>query len=612
VEKPKISDLVSLSLFQLDPRVSSSKKALWRSLVETAMYYEAKPLQKQQLCNAVTSLLEQPNVDITGEVDTALEGCIAVGSVVADDAVFKLTSIGLARVDELVKRARSDEKSFDDGLANCIASELGYSASQNGILVITSAVKYVVQEIFRTKGVEIERLRTKESLTLEEVMRAGAEYDPLVAIKQKLKTMTTLFGRDAEERVLSGIRKHFRQLNTESRRYITFLYNKVFYHQILNLDPSLHAHQRQYFNRTRLYLDTNMLITYLFEWDIKHKVALELVGASKALGCQAMVSPATFEEMKVWISGAQKLYAPLGNDKRIERLLTETESGKASNSMLVTFFMKRKENPDLLWDNYVAPYLKLEELLFQNSILVESEEYANVRTDKNYSKVWDTIRRIRYEEYPDDIVFHDADNFVLIHRLRQIHGPHPMGETVWLLTLDSNLCIAEKQLSQSYPSPHCYMLEDWGQVLLPYQGINNFAFQDYVFYLVRSGLGIAVDVDGLDLDFLETLHRPEFDVDLLLSLDDPSYVAECLATMQQNRNIRMLVRTARAAKAPEEIGAINRQLSSELLQTMVNTQKSSQAEADQLAGSVQKLEKRLYEIETRTIWQRIKALFNPP
>jgi len=612
MEKHKTPDLLALSLFQLDPRASSSKKALWRSLVETALYYEAKPLPKEQLYKAVTRLLEQPNADITREVDTALEGCIALGNVVADDAVLKLTDTGLARVDGLVKRAKSDEQSFDDGLANCIVSELGYPMRQHEILMINSAVKYALEEMFRTRGIEIERFRTKGSLTLDEALRAGAEYDPLVAIKTKLEIVTRLFGRDAEGRILSGIRKHFRELNTESSRCVAFLYNKVFYHQILNLDPALHAQEREYFNKTRLYLDTNVLIRYLFEYGVQHKVGWELVEASKALGCQVMVSPATFEEMQRYISRTQTLHASLGNDKRIERLLTETEPGKSSNPMLVTFFMKRKQNPELPWDNYLAPYLKLEDLLFQNSILVEYEEYDNVKTDKNYSKVWDTIRQIRYEWFPDAIVSHDADNLVLIHRLRQIHRPHPMGETVWLLSLDSNLCLAERYLSKIYPSPYFYMLEDWGQVLLPYQGINNFAFEDYVFYLVKSSLGIAIAADGLDLDFLETLHRPEFDIDLLLSLGDPIYVAECLVTMQKNRDVRGLAQLARTAKAPEEISAINHQLSDKLLETMVNAQKSSQDNAEQLAREVQQLEKKLHEIDTRTIWQRIKALFKPP
>jgi hypothetical protein len=612
MEKPKTADLLALSLFQLDPRVRSSKEALWRSLLETALYFEAKTLPKQQLYKAVTRLLEQPNVDVTREVDTAIEGCIELGSIVVDDGATKLTSTGLDRVDGLVKRARSDEKSFEDGLASCIAGELGYSASQSGITVITSAVKYVLQDMLRARGIEIERLRTKGSLTLDEVLRAGEAYDPVAVIKQKLKTTATLLGQGAEQKVLSGIKKHFRELSTESRRYIASLYNKAFYHQILNLDPSLHAQQRQYFNTTRLYLDTNVLITYLFESVPQHEAVWEVIEASKALGCQMMVSPATLGETKEWISEAQALYASLGSDKRIERLLTQTRRGKASNPMLVTFFIKHKENQHLLWDNYVAPYLKLEDLLLQGSILVESEEYDSVRTDANYSKVWDTVRRIRYERYPDDIVYHDADNFVLIHRLRQIHGPHPMGETVWLLTLDSNLCTVERQLKHSYPSPHCHIVKDWGQVLLPYQGINNFAFDDYVFYLVKSSLGAAIDVDGLDLDLLQTLHKPQFDIDLLLSLDDPTYVAECLATMQQNKNVRDLAERARSAKTPEEVGAISHQLSGELLQTMVNTQKSSQNEAAQLARRVQTLEERLHEIEARSLWHRIKALFSPP
>jgi predicted nucleic acid-binding protein/uncharacterized protein YecA (UPF0149 family) len=611
VERSKISDLLSLSLFQLDPRVSSSKEVLWRSLVETAIYHKQKPLSKREVSSSVMSLLEQSGMCITDEVDRALENCVAIGSVTREDNLFRLTDIGLTNVDTMLNRARTDEQAFDNALVNCIASKLGYPLEQPEISVVTSLIKYVLEQMFSARGIQIEQLRTKDSLTLDAVLQAGTQYDPILAIKEKLKTVTVLLGQHAEELIISGIRDHFKELSTESKRYITYLYNKAFYHQILNLDPNLHAHQRQYFNNTRLYLDTNVLIPYLFEYDTKHKVTYELIEASKALGCQIMLSPATYEEMKTFISRTQALHSSLGEDIRVRTLLTETRRGRASNPILVTFSMKLKENPKLLWDNYIAPYLKLEDLLLQKSILVEHEEYDNVKTDANYDKVWHTIREIRYEDYPDRIVDHDADNFVLVHMLRQKHKPHPIGETVWLLSWDSNLCTAQRLLRYSYPSPHYYILEDWGRILLPYQNINNFAFDDYIMYLVRSSLGVTIDIDGLDLDFLEPLHRPEFDIELLLSLDDADYVADTLAAMQQNRQIRALAQQARTSKTPEEAAPINRQLSLQLLETVSNAQKSSKHEADQLAQKVQQLEVRLHQIQTRTIWQRLKAVFKP-
>ena len=151
-------------------------------------------------------------------------------------------------------------------------------------------------------------------------------------------------------------------------------------------------------------------------------------------------------------------------------------------------------------------------------------------------------------------------------------------------------------------------MDDWGRIIFPYQNINNFAFGDYILYLVRSSLGITIDMDGLDLDFLEPLRRPEFEIDSLLELDDEDYVASTLAAMQENKEIRKLSEQARTAQTPEEMSQINRQLSTHILETVMNDKKSSEEKVESLAGRVRELESRLHEMETRTIWQKLKAL----
>ena len=306
---------------------------------------------------------------------------------------------------------------------------------------------------------------------------------------------------------------------------------------------------------------------------------------------------------------ACQLHSSLGDDTRVTRLLTDTRLGQRSNPILVTFVMKNKKNPSLLWGNFIAPYRKLEDLLLQKEILVEHEEYDGLRTDENYSKVWSTIRDVRHERYPDRIIYHDADNFLLIHRLRQKYKPHPMGQTVCLLSWDSSLCVSEQRLRKTYPVPHCFIVDDWGRIISPYQNINNFAFSNYILYLVRSSLGITIDMAGLNLDFLEPLHRPEFEIDSLLELDDGDYVASILATMQENKEIRKLAEQARIAQTPEEINQINRTLSTYVLETVMNDKKSSEEKTEQLARRVQELASKLHELEARTIWQKVKLLF---
>lgn len=604
--KTKVTDLLSLSLLQLDPRINSSKEALWRFLVETASYYAERPISQEELYTAIAYLLEQPEANVSEEVQTAVEGCIERGRLAREDDSLKLTENGFSHIREMTERVSSDEEAFDTDLIICVEAEIGFKLSDS--IMLCSTVKYVLQEMFRNKSIEIQRVLDKGDFTLEDLLQVDTQYDAIREIRIKLKPVAILLGERSEEKIISGIRKYFENLDLASKRYIARLYNKVFYHQILNLDPDLHTYQREYFQLTRLYLDTNTLITYLFDSDPRHNVSSDIIDASKRLCFQIVISPATLEEMNRFIDNACRLHSSLGDDSRVTRLLTDTKLGQRSNPILVTFLIKKKENPSLLWNDFITPYRNLEDFLLQKEILVEHEEYDGVRSDQNYSKVWSTIKAVRFEETPERIIYHDTDNFILIHRLRKKHKPHPMGHTMWLISWDSSLCNTEYRLRKTYSVPHCHMVDDWGQIILPYQNINNFAFDDYILYLVRSSLGITIDTDCLDLDFLEPLHRPEFDIDALLELDDSDYVARTLANFQENREIRKLAEQAQIAQTPEEIGHIDQQLSKHIFETVMNDKKTSEDTAERLAAKMQELEGKLYKIETRTFWQRLKAL----
>ncbi|MBA7479050.1 hypothetical protein ES707_14481 [subsurface metagenome] len=602
-----VSDLISLALLQLHPKSEESRNALWRSLVETALYYKDTPLSKEDINVSIGELLEQPGMGFLKDVDKSTQGCLERGTINKNDDMFTLSDAGRTRFEEIIDNHKADENNFDEGLVACVERELESPLGDK--LILCSLVKYTLEEMFRARSVEIERHLLKGSYNLEDLAKLGESYDPVEMIKEKIKAVTILIGENTEEEVLRGIRQHFRELTDSSIRYINGLYLKVFYHQILNLDPKLHQYERNHFSKIRLYLDTNVLINYIFEADSLHDTAVDMIDSSKGMGCQLMISPATLKEMQYQIDKASRLFSSFGSDSRIRKLLTETSEGRRSNPILVTFFQKVKDNPDLQWDNFIVEFKHLEDYLLQRLILVEEESYDLVRDEEHYQNVWQTIRDIRYPLYADEVVYHDTDNFVLIHMLRQKYEPDPMGHVVWLLTLDSNLRIAEQRLTHYYPTPHCKTVDEWGKTLIPFQNINDFIYSDYVLYLVRSRLGITLDTTALDLDFLEPLHKPDFDIDALLDLDDPQYVARTLSRLQVNRDVRELAERARSADTPEKISEINRQLSTPILETMVSDKKVSDEKAEELTRKIKDLRRRLAEIDSRTFWQKLKALF---
>ena len=86
-------------------------------------------------------------------------------------------------------------------------------------------------------------------------------------------------------------------------------------------------------------------------------------------------------------------------------------------------------------------------------------------------------------------------------------------------------------------------------------------------------------------------------------------MAQTLASLQANRETRRLFERARTAETAQEITGINRHLSTYLLETIVSDKKAAEEKAKELAIKTQELEAKLAEIESRTIWQKLKALF---
>ena len=127
---------------------------------------------------------------------------------------------------------------------------------------------------------------------------------------------------------------------------------------------------------------------------------------------------------------AKQLFASLDADPRVTRLIPETVEGRKSNPIIATFLLKAKANPSLSWGSFIQRHKHMEDYLLQKLIVVEREGYDSVRDEEHYPKVWQTMRGIRFEQYPNAIVDHDSDNFVLIHLLRHTHEADPMGHIV--------------------------------------------------------------------------------------------------------------------------------------------------------------------------------------
>jgi hypothetical protein len=599
--------LLALALFRVDPRSSKCRETLYRSMVEFALFLSGCALSSAQIREKVLDTLEQPTGISQEECDAAIQECLKLGTIVSADQGYKISSGQEETLTQQYKTYAQDERSFDEALAQCVEEELGTPLDDIAKTLLVSVLKTVVQRMFYEKSVELKRLaRDSGSCEFGALLAAGSAYDPISALGHEIEPMVQLYAQNKKDDVMRGIRTFLASLSDAAKRYLSSLHHRVFYFQILNIDPALQEIQKQCFVKTRLYLDTNVVIPLLFDGHPSHQAICDVVAACVALEFQLFVSPATYDELVNKVSQAKSLVTVTG-ERGIPTLITDTLQGRASEPIISTFAIKKRLQPSLKWGAFITTYEDMETYLMHHNILVEKEEYESVRKEANYNRVWQTIRGIRRPEIPERIIDHDADNFVLIHKLRKIHADNPViGPSVWLITSDHSLKESENRLINVYDTPHCQFIQEWGEFLLPFQNVGRFVFSDYVSYLVASKLGALIEEQTLDLNILKIICDSEFDLDDFLGLPVELQV-KVLSGMQRDRSCQELQERARTAITLEEKTQVADDFRKKELELLVDEKALVDDQLMQLSEAVTQLRNELDRVRS-SVGQKDKSL----
>ncbi|MCK4825807.1 hypothetical protein KA005_59210, partial [bacterium] len=410
---------------------------------------------------------------------------------------YILTKSTQKKLKKAYKSTKQGEKDFDQGLSGYVGRRLDTVIDPFAEALLCKIVKETIQSIFFRNAIKLRKLLEEQS-DLASLLES--DIDAEKELGEKLTTFISIQSDATVEATIEGIKRFMANLNDVQRHYIATLHHRVFYFQILNIDPRLQKIQDACFKFLRIYLDTNVLVRYLCDGSSLHEPITDIVTMARKLGVRILISSKTLLETERLVNAARSFSGYL-EDSQIGTALLSSPIAM-SNPIIEAFIAKRRLNPRLKWSGYASRFVNLEIFLVTEDIEVNDDGFSNITEDDSYPLVHRAVSDVKGLLISPEVINHDTYNIVLVQNLRNKYPATMLGSSVWLLTIDSKLPRVDKKLRRAYPNPHCKTLDQLGGVLLPFQNIDKYiATDEYISYLVSHQLGAIFPEEVLDIQF---------------------------------------------------------------------------------------------------------------
>lgn len=542
---------MALELFRLSPESKKTETLLRQHLVEVALYCKPEAQTPGEIADVVSDMLEQPGWLSEDNCNGTLSECCKTGRLLRAGAEsFQLAN---AVIDELEARHREyqeTEAAFDSGLVTAVGHKTGVIIDPLAQPLLCLAVKQTCQEIFYEGAIKLQELTKPESnLSIYLSDRPGETN----TLKARLKTLSNIQSGIGLDMIVAGVKLFLSRLDDLQRRYLASLHRRVFYFQMLDIDPRIQEIEKKSLSKMRAYLDTNVVVRYVCDGVELHEPIRDILNTTKLLNINLCVSPTTLKEMASLVHEALE-FSPTLKMSNVERFMKEARYG-LSNPIVEGFISLRKIKARLNWEGYVAPFKKLEEYLLDNDIVLEKECFDDIELDNRYQEAYKVIASTKYEETSPNILAHDTANFVLIQRLREKYPGTPLGAAVWLLTIDRRLPLLDGKMKRvGYQYPHCQLLEQWAEMLAGFQNVRNFIpTDDYIAFLASQKLGAYIPEQKLNIHIIDALAKSEVLHEKVLTLD-AELASAIISDLQKDREAKRLLEQIETATDEQKEG----------------------------------------------------------
>lgn len=302
---------------------------------------------------------------------------------------------------------------------------------------------------------------------------------------------------------------------TAAEKDYLFSIGQVYYViELLQLDPALQTLQRERFEETTLFLDTNLLIAALLEEHDRHDAVIALLRLCRSLNFDLRYTERTIEEVDLLIDVADEDYRrnPPFDDQAAAELADIVESP------FVQAYLRSRQKTNWSWAQFKMRIAGWRDILKKQSITLDSQ-CARAISGQRFEHLKHVLSAprdvtngaLRRSKRPR-AAEHDAHVLTAIEQLVQNDDAeaHPFGHRYWLLTLDRHLADCARKNARGDVGGVCMLAEEWVQYISPFLGPDVSADDaaDVFARLLGSRFFVSLG-SGLDLEDLRPFTAPD-------------------------------------------------------------------------------------------------------
>lgn len=385
----------------------------------------------------------------------------------SNEVLYRLSRERFEVLEQALQESDTEEQQFVSSvLAKIEASQGRLSAQEKGLA--EDAFHDLVGRVLSALG-EHCAFNLVQQKSLGDTPSNFSLAQNLNAALRALPTQVKDAARIAFEEVL-------RNPTPAERDYLYSLGLAYYIAKLLNLDPELQALQRDRFEETFLYLDTNLLLATLLTDDEQHKPALALVRLCQSAGFSLRYAERTMEELDDLLDIAD-------NEMRrfppIETHVAAEHSQIVANPFIAAYLASYSDHL-LSWRQWRVGIAAWQNTLEIEGVTID-REVPVTSSGPRYRQLCSALGQPRLRKNGNAqrarrprAIEHDAQMLTSIEKMNKEDDSqaHPFGHRFWFVTLDRRLVDeARRNVDLPYCSV-CMVADEWVQYISPFLGPN--------------------------------------------------------------------------------------------------------------------------------------------
>jgi len=381
-------------------------------------------------------------------------------------------------ISSAIIRCQSEEENADYRFEESFSRKI--NAEQDRV---DSLIEKVVRDLFDNTSLPQDmmlQLRKEMLLAISHLMEAyGEQYAYqaagradkaiLVQYDELTKICQSAISRKMAQYIkptdmAAAITELFAQREEHFAAFVFALTQNYYYLRLLGFGGAMEALSEDRFKNANFFIDTNLLFPFLFEESRHHRSVLELITIAQQLNISLHETEITLDELRSVINHHIDTFAK-AYDEVPEGLVA------ATNSVLLSAYRRQKEKtPTLKPEEFLSEFRDVRERLAKEwdiSVFDDPVEHSITRQEIDHTKkiINESSIKVQHGHAKGDLAQeHDSHLYYVVLAERERSGE----KSAWLLTLDTSLSYAAKQLQADDAIPFCMTLDGFLHIISPY------------------------------------------------------------------------------------------------------------------------------------------------